>query len=129
MIQHKARVEELNSLVMFNLKLQHKVENDFLASNNQTPQEYFDRLQYYSLFGNEDLLLVVGGDTLLPCLYHFEHTYNLTPYNTIVFGYECEPESSDDVILIYDDQVLGSGPVKFKFDGKDIQAVPTLKLS
>lgn len=127
--EHAERTRELGSIVQFNLRLQHSHENDFLSSSNEDPQDYFDRLEYYSLFANENMLLVTGSDTLYPSLYHFEHTYNLAPYNTVVLGFEHPAPLSSDLTFIYDDHVLGTGPVKFSLDIQDLEAIPALKTS
>jgi len=120
----KSSVGEMQYL---DLKIKSAAENtDALSGAIKSQDDYYERLDYFVTYAYQDIQLVQGEDTLSPLIYHFERTYGLTPYNTILLGFE-KTESPGDRTLIIDDQVLGIGRVKFVFDEEKINETPTLK--
>lgn len=88
---------------------------------------YFTRLQYF-INGQDRFKLVEGNDTNYCKLYHFEQSYGLAPYNTIVLGFERKnTKRNHDIELIYDDQNLGTGPIILHFNKSDIEDFPELE--
>jgi hypothetical protein len=109
------------------LKIRSAADNtDALSGAIESQDDYYVRLDYFVTYAYQDIRLVQGRDTLSPLIYHFERTYGLTPYNTILLGFE-KTESPGDRTLIIDDQILGIGRVKFVFDEEKINETPTLK--
>jgi len=100
-------------------------EGDVLSSGIQSDEEYFERLDYFVTYANQDIFMVQGKDTLLPRLYHFERNYGLAPKNTLLLGFD-QGEKNQDRHFYIDDQILGVGRVKFLFQEKNIQSTPTL---
>ena len=90
--------------------------------------EYFERLDYFVTYANQDIFMVQGQDTLLPKLYHFERNYGLAPKNTLLLGFD-QGEKEQDRTVYIDDQILGVGRVKFLFKNTDIKSTPTLKIN
>lgn len=103
-------------------------EGNILSSGLESEEEYFERLDYFVTYANQDIFIVQGRDTLMPKLYHFERNYGLAPKNTLLLGFE-NGEQEKDINLYIDDQVLGVGRVKFLFKNEDIKSTPTLKLN
>lgn len=99
-----------------------------LSGGIQNNDEYFERLDYFVTYANQDIFMVQGRDTLLPKLYHFERNYGLAPKNTLLLGFE-QGEKEHDRTVYIDDQILGVGRVKFLFKHTDIQSTPTLKIN
>lgn len=97
-----------------------------LSGGIQNEEEYFERLDYFVTYGNQDIFMVQGSDTLLPRLYHFERNYGLAPKNTLLLGFDAGEDKKDRELYI-DDQILGVGRVKFLFTNQNIQSTPTLK--
>lgn len=121
---------EASKMFHFYIRLSAENENDVLKNDIQNQEEYFERLNYFSNFVQKDLYLISGSDTI-DCAYtYFERNYGLSNKSTILLGFkrsEMNKSNSDQSLtLIYDDQVLGMGPVHFKFSSKDISNIPVL---
>lgn len=117
----------LEGLQYLDLKIKSEEGNlDALSGGMETQDDYYQRLDYFITYAYQDIQLVQGQDTLRPVIYHFERTYGLTPYNTILLGFE-ETGIASDRTLIIDDQVLGVGRIKFVFEEEKITETPTLK--
>ncbi len=106
-------------------------ENDILKSHLQSQAEYYERLNYFSNFIQKDLYLISGSDTI-DCAYtYFERNFGLSNRNTLLLGFKKGNYNGGvgggDFTLIYDDQVLGLGPVQFKFGLGDISNIPVLE--
>lgn len=75
----------------------------------------------------QDFVLLQGTDTV-PCeLYHFERNYNLAKHNDIVLAFRKTSTTHEDLTLIYNDQILGTGPLYFHISASDLSDLPTLK--
>ena len=101
-------------------------QGNALSAEIETEEEYFERLDYFVTYANQDIFMVQGQDTLMPKLYHFERNYGLAPKNTLLLGFDQGEQNKDRYVYI-DDQVLDVGRVKFLFENKDILSTPTLK--
>lgn len=101
-------------------------QGNALSGGIQNEDEYYQRLDYFVTYANQDIYLIQGQDTLWPQLYHFERNYGLAPSNTLLLGFE-KGNSEEDRNLIIDDQVLGVGRVKFLFEKENINSTPNLK--
>lgn len=97
-----------------------------LSGGTQNQEEYFERLDYFVTYANQDIFMVQGQDTLYPKLYHFERNYGLAPKNTLLLGFD-QGEANQDRLVCIDDQVLGVGRVNFLFENEKIKSTPTLK--
>ncbi|NOQ74894.1 MAG: hypothetical protein GQ574_22965 [Crocinitomix sp.] len=103
-------------------------QGNALSAGIQDNEEYFERLDYFVTYANQDIFMVQGQDTLLPKLYHFERNYGLAPKNSLLLGFD-QGEKEQDRAVYIDDQVLSVGRVKFLFKNTDIQSTPTLKIN
>jgi len=101
-------------------------QGNALSGGIENQDEYFERLDYFVTYANQDIFMVQGKDTLMPKLYHFERNYGLAPKNTLLLGFD-QGEKGKDRNVYIDDQILGVGRVKFLFKNKTIQSTPTLK--
>ena len=99
---------------------------NLLSSELDSENEYFERLDYFVTYAQQDIRLIQGKDSLSPALYHFERNYGLAPYNTLLLGFELGEQGAHRDLII-DDKVLGIGRVKFFFDDSDISNSPKLK--
>ncbi len=121
------RMTELKGMQYYTLKITSKEGKEFLKTGISSEEEYYGRLQYFVSAMQDDLALIEGKDTLPCLLYHFERNYGLAPYNNIVLGFKTGNEGkAEDKTLIYEDQVLGLGPVRLTINGKDISNTPNL---
>lgn len=119
-------VNELHGLQYYVLKIQSKTANEMLETGIDNEEEYFERLYYFTSLAQIDISLVQGTDTLPTVLYHFERNYGLAPYNNMVLAFE-ENNIPADRQLIFNDQVLGLGPVKLMISQQAINRLPELK--
>ncbi len=118
-------IEKLNH---FYLRLSTTDHVEILKKDIQTEQEYYQRLEYYTNIIQQDLFLVSGGDTI-PCKYSlFERNYGSSPNSILLVGFDAtNQKEDDDIFFIYDDHVLGIGPVQFEIDSKDLNKIPKLE--
>lgn len=99
---------------------------DILLNDISSQEEYYERINYYTVNAAEDVYLVQNQDTF-PCeLYHYERTYGVSPYNNILLGF-ATPQSgrNSPSHLHFNDRVFNSGLLIFTFDKSGI---PTVKI-
>ena len=134
----KRRKEELKGMQYFTLKMESKDGRTEALKNGITePNEYYSRLEYFTTWVNADIKLVEGKDTLPCVLSHFERNYGLAPFNNLVIAFDLEDEDSilhastpgveKDKLIIFNDRVLGSGPLKFRIKQSSINNIPKLE--
>ena len=123
-----AALAERGNVHEFQLRLASVEGTEFLRTGISEMTQYHQRLEYYTGHVQNDLKLVVGFDTLDCSLSHFERTYGVAPYNTLILAFEQESKTNDGLSLIYNDRVLGLGTVKFAIDQRDLEKIPELKL-
>jgi hypothetical protein len=128
--EFKEELEEMKGMDYFSLKIS-LAENreDFLKYKSNGEKHYYNRLYYYSFGFSEDIYLESEEGTK-PCkLFHFERSYDLTNARTFVLGFEntSKKKPSGDLTLVIDSKDLGLGPVKIKFDQKNLNSIPQLK--
>ncbi|WMX17578.1 hypothetical protein [Aureispira sp. CCB-E] len=127
---YQKRMKDLKELQYYTLKLgilggEFNVSN-YEVSDNATQQE---RLNYLSFAMQKDIKLVEGKDTLNCALYHFERSYDITPYRTFVLAFQQkEINKGKDKTLILDLAYFKTGPIKLNFKGADLVRIPNLKL-
>ncbi|MCU0442346.1 MAG: hypothetical protein MUE96_08110 [Bacteroidia bacterium] len=102
---------------------------DILNYNLKETNEYFSRLQYFSELAQEDIYLISENDTVQCALYHFERTYNSSPYNNILIGFERNKSNTDSQLkLCFNENALGNGMLYFNYSKDAITNSPKLKL-
>lgn len=130
--EFEARKNQLDSFCYFNLDISSADKKKSVLSEDLVEQkEYYSRLNYYTSFAQNDIKLCANGDTLSCSLYHFERTYDISPFNTIVLGFKLPCKLKDlnsDLQLIYEDKVLSVGEVKFLISKNKLQNIPQLAL-
>lgn len=124
-LQFQHRKKELENTWQFNLMLAHKEYGNIL--NQQLGETYFERLSYLVTNIQTDLMLVADQDTLSCVLYHVERNYNLAPYTNILIGFE-RKNTHKELTLIYNDRLLGAGPLMFKYPANQLIKLPTLDI-
>ena len=125
--QLKQEKKSFGTMQYFTLRISTKdSSNDLLKTGTKTAQEYSKRQNYFDFIIQNDLKLIEGGDTL-PCrLCHFVRNYGLTPYGDFVLGFE-QPKNESDLKFIYNDNILGTGPVTFLIRQSSIDHIPQIK--
>jgi hypothetical protein len=98
------------------------VINDSLKNHSFTDEAV---IEYLNFDAQNDFKSVAGTDTTDCLLYHFENTYGLTQYNSVVLGF---PESkSKDKTIVYNDSILGTGTIVFNISAESLNKIPQLK--
>ena len=120
------RREELSGLQYYSLKLRRTSGEDLMTGALNSEQEFYGRVDYFSSAMENDLRLVDGSDTLSCSLFHLERTYGISPYKTVLLAFPESDGASSDKHLIYNDQVLGTGPVHMTIPREKIEAIPEL---
>lgn len=95
------------------------------AANNEASFE--NRVAYYSFGMQKDICLVSGKDTIPCTAYHYERNYGISPQNHFMLGFRASRVK--DVVLIYDNQLLATGPVKFALKEQDLLYHPKIKIN
>lgn len=126
------RKAELDSFYYFNLDISSADKSKSILSNQlNNNEEYYSRLNYFTSFAQQDIKLISNKDTISCALYHFERTYDLSPFNTIVIGFK-QPKNKEflkkDLQILFDDKVLSVGPINFLLDRKKLKKIPKLAL-
>ncbi|PCI98239.1 MAG: hypothetical protein COB15_06225 [Flavobacteriales bacterium] len=126
----KERSKILDNSLNFNFKI--KANNPALKVmdiGNQTEQDYFLKLDYFTNGIQQDLKLIDGTDTLNCMFSVFERTYDLAPYVTFNLAFENTVSIQNDQTIYFDGSKLGLGPVYLNISKEKIKNIPTLILN
>lgn len=126
------RRRDIDQFQYFTLKIGSKDKKSDALKNGVTSNEEYQRRMSYLMSDNikENIRLVEGKDTLQCLFHHFERSYSITPFNTLILVFKNNnPSSIENKTLILDDEVFGVGRMKFTIDKEDIKEVQTLKLA
>jgi hypothetical protein len=72
--------------------------------------DYQQRVQHIAFDMQQDIKLLRGQDTSHCALYHFERSYDVTPFTTLMLAFPADADAGEATFL-YDDKALGLGPV------------------
>ena len=118
--------EENGSFMYFKLRMYEKSkQKDILEYGVSGMNDYYKRIDYLSYGFEENIACFRGKDTLLPCVYHFERTYSVSPFADVMFTFK--DKSPEDFTVLVDDIVFNGGPLKFEFKKSSLSDLPELK--
>ena len=124
-----SRQKDLSDMIYFNLKIYPKDGHaDLLRKDGPDVGLYQRRIYYYSFTFQEDIHLVIGGDTLPCLLYHYIHDHGLSPEMDFTMAFE-RPASDADFKIVLEDAVMNTGKLTFPFSADVLTDLPELKLS
>jgi hypothetical protein len=120
--------QEYDSLQYFVLRIKNESGQDVLKSGIADVDSYYARVQYLFSAVQKDMYIVEGSDTLRCMLSHFERDYSLSPYVTLVTGFELKSgkTSATDKVFVIEDNAFGNGIIKIKINAGDITNIPSL---
>jgi hypothetical protein len=73
--------------------------------------------------------LIVGEEKVLPVIYHVDPSTGFSPNIDILVGFPpSSVKDTQDLIFAIDNQLLGTGLIKFKFEKNKINNTPKLKI-
>ena len=80
----------------------------------ESQQQYQERIKYLAFDMQNDITVECNGK-VIPCeAFHFERTYNTTPYSTFIIGFPSEAMSGIDLrTVVLDDHLFNNGLIKF----------------
>jgi hypothetical protein len=123
--------KKYSDMVYFNFLIE--LEKSGEAIGEKGDESYFKMLDYFSNQMQNDFFAVVNGDTIPCAIYHYERNFELSPYNNINLAFssalirkKITNEWLADVSIIYDDRILGTGPLQFNFSKNNINELPVL---
>jgi hypothetical protein len=128
--QYEERRSQLGNLAYFLLKIE-SGEQDLLMHKVQDEQEYVQRVNYYSLSFQQDIIAIAGADTIPCVLYQFENAYGITPYINISLAFPgdfMEANKDKPVQILVNDQVFGNGILKFDYPQETLHDLPELTI-
>lgn len=128
--QYNERRAQLGNLAYFLLKIE-SGEQDLLMHNVADEQEYVQRVNYYSLNFQYDIVAIAGTDTIPCVLYQFENAYGITPYINVSLAFPGEfmgANASKDVQILVNDRVFNNGIMKFDFAQNAFHDLPELTI-
>jgi hypothetical protein len=128
--EFKQRAKELEGMQYYNLVLDITDARNILNYKVNDVGGQQARIQYLSFGMQQDIYLEEGGKEL-PCkLFHFERTYNISKERTFLLAFEQDEQTKfDDKTLVINSSMLGTGPIKVKFLGKNLNQIPTMKVN
>jgi hypothetical protein len=102
-------------------------KKDVLTLGVADEEEYHKRAAYLTASVQDDIVLVDGNDTL-PCIgHHWEQSYGLTHFTSVLFAFESRhPGAGTDKIVVLQDRLFGMGRVRFRIDGRAVQSIPSI---
>ncbi len=104
-------------------------KSDVLKLGAMNNSEYTSRISYFTNNVMNDIVLVDGNDTLACVMHHWERTYKMTYYTTLMLPFETGAKySSNDKRIIFNDKVLGVGKVQVVISQSNINKVPPIEI-
>lgn len=129
-------VKEQSAYYHFTLRIDSKDrKEEFLKTGIKDNGEYYERLQYFTGLIQKDVSIITDNDTL-PCVFaHLERLYHMASYGDLHLVFPVskkDNKNSTDMVgslsFIYEDYILGVGPLKFTYDTETINQIPQIKI-
>lgn len=122
--------EEYSKLEYYQIIISSQNNMDFLKADLSDDSEFESRVNYYTSQAQKDIRLLIEGDSISCLAYHFERTFGLTPYNTILIAFDNSyiKKHPSNRTIIFNDKALKTGWLKFNFKHGDIQSTPQIQL-
>lgn len=99
---------------------------DILKYNLYDETEYFSRTNYLA-FGIDKDVYLKSGKEQLPCrLHQFTPHYGISPKAEVVFAFD-KTDSTQNITLVLEDELFGSGILQFEFTAEDLNNIPTIQ--
>lgn len=118
--EYNQRMKDLHGYVFFIIR----VKSPFNQSGSADAM-----VMYYQQDASRDLTLFDGGNELKPAVWNYENNYGLTPYNTIVAGFECPDAENNDLRLVFNDHYTHVPMIKASFSRQELKNAPVLAIN
>lgn len=113
----------------FMIKIYAKDTSDVLKYKIRSEQEYYDRVRYLSSEIGNYLKLVDGNDTLNCTFFHYERTYKMQSFATVMAFFErkrMEDSEEKPMKLILKTGGFNPKDMAFNFTENDLKQIPNL---
>lgn len=120
---------KLNQGVYFNLIISGEEGNSKVKNKIMDKRKYMESLAYInSELQNNFRIIIDNRDTLFCSLSHFEAPSSFKPEFRFFLAFDLQNKLiTDEMTLTFNDELLGSGPVKFSFEKTSIESLPKFK--
>lgn len=132
--QMSERAKQLKDWLFFNIY----VSNDSLRTASpirlmsRDLDDYNLILDYYLNRNKENISLHIDSTVVYPTVYNYENNYNLSPEDVLVVGFRLNESllsgHFDKMVLVYDDDFLKTGILRFVFSNSDLKKEPIVAL-
>lgn len=120
--------ESYKGMEFYQIQISSTENSEFLKVGLSDPSDYFERVAYYTSLAQSDIRLVMGNDTVYCNTYHFERSYGIRPYSTILCGFHVSENVSGSHQLLFEDRALYGDLLVFPFNASDLNNLPKIKL-
>lgn len=126
--QFNNSLNSYKTMSYFNFRIELKDgKGELLKYNLTSPQQYTERINYVSFGMQKDIFLVQEKDTLLPGLYHFERTFDVAPFTTVMLAFDNEKfDPEKEFTIVYNDRLFNKGYIKYNYQPKQLIDLPNL---
>lgn len=121
-----ARLQEIGKHIFFLIRIQESSDKtkkiqEQMESNGKAEEMNM----YYQFEAAKDITMIADGAEYKPVTYLFENNYALTPYNTIVAGFELADVASE-VQIVFNDKYHNVPLIKASYSKEELSALPKL---
>jgi hypothetical protein len=124
-------VKSYDGLLFFDLEISIDHFNEEMIHYGLTANDeasFENRVAYYSFGMQKDICLVIDGKDTVSCTaYHYERNYGVSPQNHFMLGFRTSRVK--DAVLVYHNQLLATGPVKFALKEQDLLYHPKITIN
>ena len=122
------RVQEQGTMQYFLFRIGTKAKGQDVLAMNKAGADYNTMIDYFNTRIIDDMKLVDGKDTLPCVIHHWERTYHIAGYQTLMLGFEAPTETAhhNTKTLVYEDQLFGIGRLQLSIAGNDIDNIPQI---
>ncbi len=126
------RRKQLDGYRYFTFRVKGKDEKDPVRIGTLSQEEYDQKQGYLSSDIQRDFLLVEGKDSVPCSICHYEKTYGLSPFVTLVLAFkdsENRNKEDNELSFLYQDHVFGAGNIWMKISTGDLKDIPTVNFN
>ena len=123
----KRRVEDMKGYIFLLIRINKKPVSSLQSTSNDAAITE-QKVMYYQS-AQQDISLVDGGSTYKPVVYQFENNYGLSPYNTIIVGFEHKEPIRNEIQFVFNDRFEHNPLIKASFSEQALTILPTLSIN
>ncbi len=122
------KLSDFEDLQYFDIRIRvNDFNQEFIKYDLQSPQQFEERVKYCAFDMQNDITLIDGKDTLACVLFHFERTFNTTPFGHFILGFPTVKKKNIEAKTIcFNDRLFNNGLIKFTYSPRIISKEPIL---